>query len=72
VNAAKARQNGFGKSIRYAMSHPREKIEVIGELPNGETLFKFHQSKDDSDNARIFTVPLSPTDTWLDEDLLGT
>ena len=72
VNAAKARQNGFGKSIRYAMSHPRGKIEVIGEFPNGETLFKFHQSKDDSDNARIFTVPLSPTDTWLDEDLLGT
>lgn len=71
VNAAKARQNGFGKSIRYAMSHPRGKIEIIGELPNGETVFKFHQSKDDADNARIFTLPLSPADTWLDEDLRG-
>lgn len=71
VNAAKARQNGFGKSIRYAMSHPRGKIEIIRELPSGETVFKFHQSKDDSDNARIFTLPLSPADTWLDEDLRG-
>ena len=71
VNAAKARQNGFGKSIRYAMSHPRGKIEIIGALPDGETVFKFHQSKDEADNARIFTRPLSPTDTWLDEDLRG-
>lgn len=71
VNAAKARQNGFGKSIRYAMSHPRGKIEIIGELPGGETVFKFHQSKDDADNARIFALPLSPSDTWLDDDLRG-
>ena len=71
VNEAKSQQNGFGKSIRYAMSHPRGKIEIIGLLPSGETVFKFHQSKDDADNARIFTLPLSPADTWLDEDLRG-
>ena len=71
VDAAKARQNGFGKSIRYAMSHPRGKIEIIGALPGGETIFKFHQSKDDADNARIFTRTLSPTDAWLDEELNG-
>lgn len=71
VDAAKARQNGFGKAIRYAMSHPRGKIEIICTLPNGETVFKFHQSKDDEDMARPFTRILSDADTWLDDDLFG-
>ena len=71
VDAAKARQNGFGKSVRYAMSHPRGKIEILCRLPSGETVFKFHQSKDDADNARPFTRTLSPSDTWLDEELNG-
>lgn len=71
VDAAKARQNGFGKSIRYAMSHPRGKIEIVCTLPGGETVFKFHQSRDDADMARPFTRVLSPMDTWLDENLCG-
>ncbi len=71
VDAAKARQNGFGKAIRYAMSHPRGKIEIVGSLPSGETIFKFHQSRDDADSARIFLRTLSTGDTWLDEDLSG-
>lgn len=71
VDAAKARQNGFGKAIRYAMSHPRGKIEIVCTLPNGETVFKFHQSKDDEDMARPFTRTLTASDTWLDENLLG-
>ena len=71
VDAAKARQNGFGKSVRYAMSHPRGKIEIFCQLPNGETVFKFHQSKDDADMARPFTRVLKPTDTWLDGELNG-
>lgn len=71
VDAAKARQNGFGKSIRYAMSHPRGKIEIVCTLPSGETVFKFHQSKDDADMIRPFSRVLSPMDTWLDENLCG-
>lgn len=71
VDAAKSRQNGFGKSIRYAMSHPRGKIEILCRLSGGETVFKFHQSKNDADNARAFTRRLSPTDTWLNEELMG-
>jgi len=71
VDAAKARQNGFGKSVRYAMSHPRGKIEIIGGLPGGETVFKFHQSKDDADMARPFTRVLKPADTWLDGEFNG-
>ena len=63
-------QNGIGKSIRYVMSHPRGKIEIIGRLAGTEgMIFKFHQNKYPADSARIFTRKLSPTDTWLDEEL---
>lgn len=71
VDEAKSLQNGFGKGLRYAMSHPQGKIEILGELPNGETIFKFHQCKDSADSGRIFTRKLSPTDTWLDDELNG-
>ena len=71
VDKAKAKQNGFGKSLRYAMSHPLGKIEIIGRLPDGEMIFKFHQNKYPEDSARIFTRRLSPADTWLDGDLNG-
>ena len=71
VESAKSRQNGFGKSVRYAMSHPRGKIEILCRLPSGETAFKFHQSKYQEDRAKVFTRMLAPTDTWLDEDLEG-
>lgn len=71
VDEAKAMQNGVGKAIRYAMSHPRGKIEILGCLNEGEMLFKFHQSKDSADSARIFTAALSPDDAWLDAELRG-
>lgn len=69
VDGAKSRQNGFGKAVRYAMSHPLGKIEIVCQSPEGETLFKFHQSKYPRDSARAFTVKLGPRDAWLDEDL---
>ena len=71
IDDAKSRQNGFGKAVRYAMSHPLGKIEVFCQMPDGETVFKFHQSKYPENNARVFTAKLTPTDTWLDEDLQG-
>ena len=72
VDDAKSRQNGIGKSVRYAMSHPRGKIEIIGRLPSsGETVFKFHQAKYDSDMSRIFTLKLDGHETWLDDELHG-
>ncbi len=71
VDSAKSRQNGFGKAVRYAMSHPLGKIEIFCRMPGGETVFKFHQSKDPENAARVFTANLSPTDTWLDDELRG-
>ena len=70
VDEAKSRQNGIGKSVRYAMSHPRGKIEIIGRLPgSGEMIFKFHQAKNPDELARIFTLPLEGHETWLDDEL---
>lgn len=69
VDGAKALQNGFGKALRYVMSHPRGKIEIIGRMPDGNMLFKFHQNKYPEDCCRIFTRPISLGDTWLDEEL---
>lgn len=71
VDQAKSYQNGFGKAVRYVMSHPLGKIEIVCQLDNGGTLFKFHQNKYPSDQSRIFTRKLSKKDTWLDENLNG-
>ena len=69
VDEAKGLQNGFGKGVRYAMSHPRGKIEIIGMLPDGQTIFKFHQNKYPEDASRIFTRALTPDSRWLDDEL---
>jgi hypothetical protein len=58
-------QNGQGKCVRYAMSHPTGKIEIIGELSEGEMIFKYHQAKDPKDSCRIFTKKLTPDQCWL-------
>ncbi len=71
VDGAKSMQDGFGKAVRFAMSHPRGKIEIVGRLPDGEMIFKFHQNKLPADKAMLFTRRLSPGDTWLDGELNG-
>lgn len=67
VEAAKQFQNGPGKCVRYVMSHVTGKIEILGELANGQMLFKYHQAKYDRDRSRIFTQALAPGQTWLED-----
>lgn len=69
VEAAKHLQNGQGKCIRYAMSHVTGKIEILGPMPDGKMLFKYHQAKYDRDKGRIFTKDLSPDQAWLDDSI---
>ncbi len=71
VDAAKAMQSGIGKSVRYAMSHPRGKIEILGSMDGEQMCFKFHQAKYESDASRMFTASLTAQDCWLDEELKG-
>ncbi|MBS6398131.1 MAG: KamA family radical SAM protein [Clostridiales bacterium] len=65
VDAAKNMQNGQGKCIRYCMSTPKGKIEVLGELPDGQMLFKFNQAKNMEDAARLFQMELSEEQCWI-------
>ncbi|HIY02091.1 MAG TPA: KamA family radical SAM protein [Candidatus Blautia faecipullorum] len=65
VDEAKNMQNGQGKCIRYCMSTPRGKIEVLGQLPDGKMLFKFNQAKDSADAGRIMMLDLEPGQCWL-------
>lgn len=65
IDAARGLLNGQAKSFRYAMSHPTGKIEILGQLPDGQMLFKYHEVKDDADQGRIFTKALEPNQCWL-------
>ncbi len=67
VDAAKAMQNGQGKCLRYAMSHPTGKIEILGPLSDKEFIFKYYQAKDPADANRIFTQDIADDQCWLDE-----
>lgn len=71
VEEAKALISGQAKSVRYAMSHPTGKIEILGPDPDGDFLFRYHQAKSSNDASRMFSAPLLPTHTWLDQDLAG-
>lgn len=66
VDAAKNMQNGQGKCIRYCMSTPKGKIEILGKLSDGQMLFKFNQAKDRTDAAQIFTIRLGENQCWID------
>lgn len=65
VDEARNLQNGQGKCVRYCMSLPQGKVEILGSLSQEEMLFKFHQAKDPADAARIFTMKVEPGQGWL-------
>jgi len=69
VEKAKSMLNGQAKCIKYCMSHPRGKIEIVGESPDGQMIFKFHQAKYPEDYGRIFMLKLDDEAGWLKEDL---
>lgn len=68
VEAAKALQNGFGKTFKYCMSHVKGKIEILGEMPGNKMLFKFHEAKDRSDLGRVFVKEVTDDQAWFDND----
>ncbi|MGM9974169.1 MAG: KamA family radical SAM protein [Clostridiaceae bacterium] len=61
----KAHLNGHGKRFRFIMSHESGKIEIIGTLPSGETIFKYHQAKNPADNGSIFIRNIDDNQCWL-------
>ena len=65
VESAKQQMNGQAKSVRYAMSHPTGKNEILGKTGSDRMLFKYHQAKYAQDNGRIFTQTVDETQCWL-------
>jgi len=70
VQAAKAAQNGVGKSFRYCMSHVTGKLEILGMAGPEEMLFQYHEAVDSGNLGRLFTRPVATEQAWLDEPVL--
>lgn len=66
VDEAKRMQNGQGKAFRYCMSTPKGKLEILGQLDDGQMLFKFHQAKDAENHGRIFARALEAGECWIE------
>ena len=54
VDRVRANLSGIAKRFRFAMSHVRGKIEILGKLGEDRVLFKQHQAKHRKDANRIF------------------
>ena len=67
VENAKKQMNGQAKSVRFAMSHPTGKIEILGKLGENRMLFKYHQAKYEADQSRVFTLDVKDDQCWLTE-----
>ncbi len=68
VEGAKAQQNGFGKAFKYSLSHITGKIEILGDLPDGRMVFKYHEAKNRDDLGRIFIKDVDPDQAWFEDD----
>ncbi len=69
VEAAKATLSGMGKAVKYCMSHPEGKLEILGRTGEHTLLFKFHEAKDPANCGRMFPRTVAPGDAWLPDDL---
>lgn len=67
VENAKKQMNGQAKSVRFAMSHPTGKNEILGKTGENQMLFKYHQAKHEEDSGRIFVKTVVPDQSWLEE-----
>lgn len=66
VARARGMLDGISKRFRYAMSHERGKIEILGILGD-EMFFKHQQAKNPEDASRFFKRKLDESAGWLDE-----
>ncbi len=66
VAKARGMLDGLSKRFRYAMSHEKGKIEILGILDD-EIYFKHQQARDPEDVGRFFKRRLQEDAGWLDE-----
>jgi len=66
VAKAQGMLDGLSKRFRYAMSHEKGKIEILGILGD-EMFFKHQQARDPKDASRFFKCKLDEEAGWLDD-----
>ena len=66
VEKARGMLDGISKRFRYAMSHEKGKIEILG-IMGDEMFFKHQQARDPEDAGRFFKCRLDESAGWLDE-----
>lgn len=69
VEETRARLSGVAKRFRFAMSHIKGKMEIIGMTQAGEMLLKQHQAKDEVNLNKIFMVPVNDNTYWLPDNI---
>jgi len=66
VEKARGMLDGLSKRFRYAMSHEKGKIEILGILGD-EMFFKHQQARDPNDISLFFKRKLDEGAGWLDD-----
>lgn len=69
VSKAAALQNGVGKTFHYCMSHVTGKLEIVGPVPGGQMLFKYHEAHNPAHLGKMFTQTLEKNQAWLPDDV---
>lgn len=67
MDEAKNLMSGQAKCIRYCLSHPLGKIEIIGKDDREQMVFKFHQAKKEENSGRIFFQKMDKDQAWIEE-----
>jgi KamA family protein len=68
IEEAKKQMNGHSKRFKYAMSHKRGKIEILG-LMDGYIYFKQHQARNPEELGKIFRRKADKTSGWLNNKM---
>ncbi|MGI6213508.1 MAG: KamA family radical SAM protein [Christensenellales bacterium] len=69
VEETRAQLSGLAKRFRFAMSHIKGKMEILGITESGEMLLKQHQAKNEKHLNKIFTVRIDKNTSWLPDNI---
>ena len=69
VENAKRLISGMDKAVKYCLSHPAGKLEILTKTGEGELLFRFHEAKDPARCGQVFRHKTLPDGCWLPDEL---
>jgi lysine 2,3-aminomutase len=69
VENAKRLVSGMDKAVKYCLSHPAGKLEILTKTGEDELLFRFHEAKDPARCGQVFRHRTLPDGCWLPDEL---